>query len=200
MAYATEAAIASEALHLLGARPITDLDSITDQNAIMMNTVFDSVRDEMLGAHNWQFARQTVELTEDTTSDNHTSFDYAYVLPADLIRIIGLVGESGTTNPEYALLPYQPYEVRENLLFSDEDECWVQYVKKVTDVTEFPHWFGRALAAGLATECAIRITEDKQKYGMIQQIYGGRLTEAMRIDGYSSKETDVPGQFIEDVG
>ena len=199
MAYATETAIANEALFLCGANPITDIDSATDPNAIIVNTVFDAVRDDMLSKHDWAFADVVAELAEDTGVDNYTMYEYAYDLPVDIIRMINLVHYSAS-NPQYTDAPYLPYMLRANHLYTDEAPCWIRYTKQETDVTQFPHWFGRAFAAALAAEITPRLTADDQDEQKIGMIAAGRFGEAMRMDALERKQYDIGSTPINEVG
>ena len=151
MAYASETAIADEALFLCGADGITDIDSATDQNAIIVNRVYDQVRDDFLSKHDWHFADIVVQLAVDAVVDNYTVYEYAYDLPSEIIRLINLV-EYSSANPSYADAPYVPYLLRAGHLYTDETPCWIRYTAQITDVTTYSHWFGRALAGALALE------------------------------------------------
>jgi len=199
VAYASETAIANEALFLCGADSITDIDSTTDQNAIIVNTVFDAVRDELLSKHDWAFADVVVQLSADTLVDNYTPYDYAYDLPTDIIRLINLVAYA-ETSPTYEDQPYEPYLMRANHLYTDETPCWIRYTAQITDVTEFPHWFGRALAATLALEIIPRLNSDPQKLAYLQQVAVGRFAEGMRQDALEKHQYEQPSTWIDEVG
>lgn len=201
MGYATEAVIVNEALVSLGEKPLAgSLDATTDPRAVMANTIYDNVRDEVLTLHDWAFASVVAELTVDAGyTDNFTEFDYVYDLPADNLRVINLVGYSAS-NPTYEDAPYTAYLIRDGHLFTSETPCWIRYIKQVTDVTTFPLMFGRALAYAVAYEIAQRLVEDQNKVQRAFQMYTSKLSEAMRIESLEKKARDVPSTLITDVG
>ena len=116
-----------------------------------------------------------------------------------IIRLINLVAYA-TVNPSYEDAPYVPWLLRANHLYTDETPAWIRYTAQITDVTEFPHWFGRALAAGLAVEIIPRLNADPQKQAGLQQLALGRFMEAMRTDGLERKQYDLPSKRIDEVG
>ena len=202
MAYASETAIANEALFLCGADAIVSggtIDTTTDQNAVIINRVFDAVRDDLLAKHDWHFADIVVALVVDAVVDNYTVYDYAYDLPSDIIRMMNLVAYA-TVNPSYNDAPYVPYLIRAGHLYTDETPCWIRYTAQITDVTAYPHWFGRAFAASLAAEIIPRLNADAQKQAGVQQLAMGRFMEAMRTDGLERKQYDLPNTPIDEVG
>lgn len=192
----SETQIANEALIALGARPINDISDTTDENAIMIDAIFDALRDELLMYHEWQFAQVVVQLTEDTVVDNYTRFKHAYDLPADLLRMINLVDETH----EYRDSPYRPYIIRNNHLYTDETPCWVRYTAQVTDVTQFPRWFDKSLALYIAHRIALRQSENPGKMQQMEVAYGGATAEAMRMDALSSQQFKPPSPRIDRIG
>jgi len=89
----TSVNICNRALRKVGAIKITDLSSTTDQNAIIMNDLYDDSLRVVLCEANWMFATKRAELslTADDTSVIWTKNNlvYAYNVPSDFLRLVG---------------------------------------------------------------------------------------------------------------
>lgn len=192
---ATETAIANIGLMALGSRPITDIDSTDDENAIMIASVFDHVRDVLLSVYEWQFATVVEQLTEDLVVDNYTIYEHAYDQPSGLIRIVNIADSH-----DFFDRPYTPYLHRGNHIYTDESECWIRYVSRVTDVTQFPVWFDEALGLALAERIATRMTENLNKAAAIKQDAAGAVAMAMRFDALAEKHRKTPSRRIDQIG
>ena len=82
---AANVAICNQALGMLGAQTIS-VGSGTEQNHIYCTTFFDDARDEILGAHRWNFAKKRAYAIE--TTEPLFGFDKAYTKPSDCIKIL----------------------------------------------------------------------------------------------------------------
>jgi len=91
-------AMVNVALTRIGANNIS---SITDgsPSAIKANIVWETVRDEVLQARDWRFAKLRASLTQNEIAPLH-SYDYAYPLPSDFLRLVKPRGpEFAFSNP-----------------------------------------------------------------------------------------------------
>lgn len=89
---ATAVSICSNALQMLGAKPINDFDERTEHARLCAN-LYPSVRDDLLRGHPWNCAIKRVILAPliDTPAFD---FDYQFALPGDWLRTIQ-VGRKG---------------------------------------------------------------------------------------------------------
>jgi hypothetical protein len=87
---ATPVSIASNALLMLGDKPIASFDEATDRARICAN-LWPDVRDSVLRSHPWNCAVKRVKLLPDADAP---AFDwrYAFTLPGDFLRVLS-VGE-----------------------------------------------------------------------------------------------------------
>ena len=103
---ADDTAITNYALRLLKAQRIT---SLTDgsNNANAANDVFTQVRDELIRAHNWNFATKRQKLAQSSTTPTF-EFDNAYPLPAsvrdDVAAILDPLGNAAHTALSFDLV------------------------------------------------------------------------------------------------
>lgn len=89
---ATAVSICSNALQMLGAKPINDFNERTEHARLCAN-LYPSVRDDLLRAHPWNCATKRVMLAPLATPPAF-DFDYQFALPGDWIRTLQ-VGKKG---------------------------------------------------------------------------------------------------------
>jgi len=196
MAWASETAVGNVALSLLGAGTISDIDSTTDPRAKALSAFFDTARDHVLSLHDWAFADVVAQLTVDAVVSNTTPYDYAYDMPAAMIRMICL--NAGST--EFTDMPYAPYLIRGSHIFCDYSPAWLRYTTQSGTVTNWPHWFGLAMATYLAYLAAPKLTENQQKQDKMERLFGGQIIESIRMDKVQRQHWTQPPTLITDVG
>lgn len=81
----------------IGANTISDL-SDGSPNAVKANAVWSFVRDEVLQAKDWRFAKIRYEMTVSETAPLY-GYQYAYPLPSDFLRLVKLRGPQSSINP-----------------------------------------------------------------------------------------------------
>lgn len=166
---ASKVDIANLALNILSEAPIT---SFTDdiKGARVINLLFDSSRDAVLRLHPWNFAvgRQVLAQKVETPP-----FGYAriFALPSDYLRLLRL--NDGKDD----------YRIEADGLLSDVSTAQLRYVKRVTDTARFDPLFVQALAAHLAAEGAMAITNSQSIKAQAQQEFREKLQEARSVDG-----------------
>lgn len=176
--YTSELEIVNSALIKVGAERIISLTSDT-KSAKVCNELYPRIRDKMLYDHPWNFAIARVELGLLSTTP---LFDYGYEhqLPADCLRVLKVYGND------------DDWRVEGRKLLSNNDSVWIQYIRQVTDVTEFTPGFGEALALRLAAEIS---------YSMTQSItLQDQLSKAAREELRSARSFNAQERSITTVG
>ena len=133
-------------MRLLKANRIT---SLTDgsNNANAANDVFAEVRDDMLRAHNWNFAQKWVKLAKLAATPTF-EFDNAFALPADWIRTVSVHDNDAGAS---AAPLYREGEIgSQGVILSSADEMWMRYIYRVTDANRMAADFRAAFAHALA--------------------------------------------------
>ena len=141
---ATKLQIVNVALTDLGADTVVSLESESTREANAVNTYYDIILESLLGAHTWDFAKVVVSLAEDggfTIVDE--KFEYVYMLPADFIR----PGAKKANDFEF--------ERRDSVLLTDETPCTFEYIAKIEDANQYPHYFVDAMIELLKAKLAI---------------------------------------------
>lgn len=196
----------------LGVSPIAALSEDSGA-AIAANAVYDYLRDEVLQARNWRFAKTRVALAQNTTSPVAV-YDYAYTLPADFLRICLDKRDDPAVYPTGAYA--QSYQFGELVvqgmkygyivetledgtlcLFTDydnsSDDLFLTYIRKVTDPAKFSPTFIKVLAARIAWKLAYRLTESTTKRDEMKEAYKDALIEADAVDASSDWVEDESG-------
>ena len=164
--------IASRALVLIGAEPITSFDSSSTEALVATNMYEDTVR-AMLSTARWRFATDQAVLVE--LSDTPTGrFDIAHQLPSDLLVLHGV-----TINDR--LIEFTVYGDK---VFSDatsSDSLVADFTFRADEV-DFPSYFSLALQYSLASIFATSIARDDRLMQLMETKANQLMAKARNID------------------
>ena len=139
--------IVNLAMARIGEGAISSLTG-TDAKSILAAQVYDYVLDEVLAAHDWNFATKIYDLSQDATSPEGTDWDYRYALPSDCLRVIGI-------------LPAKtPYVIEAGYLLTNYDNTsaslTLHYIRRETNPAMYSPHFVNTLAFRLAAEMSFK--------------------------------------------
>src|SRR5690606_32256720 len=97
-------------------------------------------------------------------------FVYKYQLPADCLRVLK-TEDSGTE-----------WKVEGRYLLTDESSISIQYIKKVTDVSQFDPMFCEALALRLAADLAYALTQNASVQKNMIELYNDHMRVTRNAD------------------
>ena len=164
--------IASRALVLIGAEPITSFDSSSTEALVATNMYEDTVR-AMLSTARWRFATEQAVLVE--LSDTPTGrFDIAHQLPSNLLVLHGI-----TVNDN--LIEFTVYGDK---VFSDttsSDTLVADFTFRADEVN-FPSYFSLALQYSLASIFATSIARDDNLMQLMETKANLLMAKARNID------------------
>ena len=164
--------IASRALVLIGAEPITSFDSSSTEALVASNMYEDTVR-AMLSTARWRFATEQSILNQ--LSDVPTGrFDIAHQLPSNLIVLHGV-----TINDRII-----EYTVYGDKVFSDSttaDSLIADFTFRAEEVN-FPSYFSLALQYSLASIFATSIARDDRLMQLMETKANQLMAKARNID------------------
>jgi len=163
--------LCSAALVKLGAASISSFDDGTAE-ADVAKTLYNVVRDGLLGLHPWSFATAHAELTSLLTSPA-TDFDHAFDLPPDFIKALSAGDEERGRGIVYQLIG--------NELHTNYEEVTLAYVKRA-DEADFPTYFVSALINRLAAEFCLPLTENTSRSDLLYKLADTELRLAKLID------------------
>lgn len=196
-----EVAIANQALGLIGANYLTATslpDSSGTPEANYINQWYAPLRNAVLEDRDWTFAVTKVLLTPVGSPGTGGTpvlppmWGFEYQLPSDCLRVVKLFNPivstgspnlSGDTDDfEAPEIPVQ-FEVLKRYAFCNESSVWMKYVQQITDTTQFSPNFVVALAARIAMELALPLTNNVQLFQAMSQKYQLALKDAAAGDG-----------------
>ena len=177
----SEVAICNMALAQIGrGAQITSLDEAS-QAARACKLRYPYARDACLRAYDWNFAAKRAELAENATEP---AFEYAhaYDLPSDCL-IVRSIFEGET----------ERWVVEGRQILTDMGApIYIKYTRRETDTAQFDPLFVEALAARIASDIAIQLSESVSRAQGLWQTYQAKLIEARRRDAQEGQPEQFP--------
>lgn len=165
----SEVRICNLALTRLGHFSITALDDESRAGRLCA-LHYEPTRDSVLRAHPWNFAVRRAILPALATPPGWGA-QRAFQLPSDCLRVLTLED------------PATEYRIEGRAIITDaNDPLKIEYLARIIDPTLFDAIFIDALAARLAAELAIPLTDDARIAGEMSSLYEARLSEARTLD------------------
>jgi len=153
----SETDICNAALRLIRARPIGNLDD-NEPNAAQCRFFYSIIRSVVFRSHPWKCIAKQATLETATTAPQF-GFSYAYPLPGDYVRMIGM------DDPQEG---YRVYGGK--VIHTDAAPAYIDYVPLELDTTKYSAELVRCLYLNLAYELAFGITGD------------AKIAETIRLD------------------
>lgn len=183
----SEVAICNLALQDVGrSLTVTALDE-SSQAARACRLRYPFARDACLRAYDWNFAAARASLPALATPP---AFGYAnaYQLPVDCL-FVREVGEGDDSCQ---------WEVESGTLITDRAAPLpIRYTRAVTNPAAFDPLFAETLAARVAAEVAVSLSESLGKAQALWQVYQSKLAEARRRDAQeNSRQTAADGNWL----
>ncbi len=187
--------VCSDALIMLGARPIASFNEGTDE-ANTADRLYQDIKRSALVMFPWTFNTKKVQLARLVTTPTN-EFKYEYQLPADRLQAPRKIFNSAGTN----IMPITAYKVMGDRVLTNEEAIYAEYQYESNE-SEMPTYFVQLLKYMAAWHFAMPITDQVDKAQYWQQIAvgapsennrGGYMRTAMNIDGQNN-----PVQSIED--
>ena len=180
--------ICNNALLDLGEDAIMSLGD-ESKAAGLCNHRWPAVRDAVLRAHPWNCAMAQAELAAGTAAPLW-KWEYQYVLPTDFLRITQLVGEDGTTIPDW--------EIQGGIVLCNEAApIFISYVRRETDPGKYDALLGETLSARLAATLAYPLSGSTSLAQSYWEVYQTKLAEARGVDAREGvPESVTPTRWI----
>jgi hypothetical protein len=168
---ATEVSICSNALLMLGDKPINSLTENQDRARLAAN-LFPSVRDYVLRRHPWNCAIKRVALAPD---EQAPAFDFAfqYTLPPDYLRALS-VGEMGND---------ADFKIESRKLLCDENPALLRYIWRNDNPGSWDEMLVWAMTMSMKAAMAYPITQSASLEQAVDDVLKSVLKQARATDG-----------------
>jgi hypothetical protein len=164
--------IASRALVLIGAEPITSFETSSTEALVASNMYEDVVRSSLCAAR-WRFATEQATLNQLTDTPTGR-FDIAHQLPSDLIMLHTVTINDNAVS----------YTVYGDKVFSDSstnDVLVADYTYRASEI-DFPSYFALAVQYSLASVFATAIARDDKLMEMMEVKAERLMAKARNLD------------------
>lgn len=181
MVTTSEVSQCNRALQLIGAGRISSLTDATAA-ARACNSIYAELRDEVLCAHEWQFAKARATLARISPDPDFPDATYAYQLPNDCLRPLRLENE---------LVLGQEAEWEQEgdqVLCGLESDVQLHYIKEVTDPVLFSAMFKSCLATRMSSDLAMILKKDASLQKSQLDIYYKLLPTQASTDARSQNK------------
>ena len=191
----SEVQICNQALGWIGGTLIT---ALTDDSAEakLCNANYANLRDAVLEEREWTFAVERIEPAL-LVSEPKYGFNNEFQLPSSVLRVLqvsragtgaGIVvlgaEKSATGLGTYDKLPW----LREgSTIRCNAEQIYARVIQRITDVTKFTPAFVQALAARIAMDLAIPLTNSRLLQREMAQLYGEKIRLAAATDGMQGR-------------
>lgn len=177
----TKTGICNLALIRIGSDRISDITQNT-KSAVLLNSIYDMVRDDVLRAHKWNFATKRTTLAA-TAITPDWGYSHEFDLPNDCLRLL-------ETSPDEL-----DYVVEKRKIRANRDRLDVLYIYSNADESEWDSCFASAFAWKLAEQLAYSMTQSASLVQLCAAGYKAALAEARSMDG---SEGQIKGLEIEE--
>lgn len=174
--------LCSRALLKIGAATIASLEELTTEAQIAAH-LYPITRDALLAAHPWNFAITYAELQAAAQSPL-ADYTYAYMLPADCMRVLSAGARARGSGLEYKICGRQ--------LLTNADSATLTYVQRAPE-ENFPPFFVMALIAQLAAEFCIPLTDSTSRWEGLRHAAEAEFRRAKMIDS----QEDTPARIVD---
>ena len=185
--------ICNLALGWLGGKRLTDVESDPSLDARLCNANYDLSRTAVLEEREWSFATKRVALTPLSTPPKF-GYDYQFLLPSDLLMVLS------AHNPLHTDIPRPPgisYIREENNLLADLQVVHIRYIVNLTNTTRFSGLFTQCLAAHIAANIAVGLTENATQQERMFAIYDDKLGKAISSDSMQGSNDRIETSQLE---
>ena len=187
--------ICNLALSWLGGDLIISLDDPTVE-AKLCKANYEPLRDAVLEEREWTFAVKRTELAQLQGTPLY-GFDRAFQIPPECIRILqvsrgGDSVEAGASNSRYNTGQGREERIEwlregQTVVANNAVRVFVRMIQRVEDTTKFSPAFDQALAARIAMDIALPLTNSDKMQASMAGMYGEKIRLAAGTDGMQGR-------------
>lgn len=163
--------ICSNALLMLGDKPIDSFDVDNDRTRLVAN-LYESMRDAMLRGHPWNCAGKRVILSPDTMTPAF-GWAYQFTLPDDWLRTRS-VGEDGAPDD---------YLIEGRMILMNSNVCRLVYTFRNNVESTWDALLINCMTKAMVASLAYAVTKSTTKQASDEEIVKQVLKQARAVDG-----------------
>lgn len=181
---ATDVSVCSNALLMLGERPINSFDEGNGDGgidrALICANLWPSACDAILRSHPWKCAKARVILSPEATTP---AFGYSqrYVLPANWLRNVEINGVNAS-HVDYDVETADSSNSGKRLLI-DQSALKLVYIWRNTDVSSWDSLLVEAAELMMAMKMAYAVTQSANQQQIYASLLQQKIKEARAVDG-----------------
>lgn len=183
---ASEIEICNLALSMLGQRPATNILNPESYPEQLCAQWYKTSRDYVVNAHDWSFAMARAELSGTILPEPVFGFGNQFPIPQDSLRIIW----AGIQTDEKQYSEFDWRVEGDNILASNS-VLYIRYIKRITDASVFKPLVVEAIAAKMAMEMAVPLTESRALRNDMMGMFATKLGEAVANDGMQGRSERI---------
>jgi len=164
--------VCSLALLQIGCWPLAS--TVSSREGELCERLYPFAVEGLLSSYPWSFATTEVRLSPVSGVEKY-GWEYVYLPPAEILRIIALESEGGE-QVDYARM--------DRYLYAEVAPAVLYGIKNVAP-SFFPAYFRTALVARLAYLLSMPLTEDSQRTQMLYQLAEKETKDSRTIDAQS---------------
>ncbi len=187
---ASEVTICNLAISWLAGNLIISLDDETTE-AKLCKANYALLRDSVLEAVAWTFATKRLKLTPEVNTPEW-GYERQFTIPPEVITLLEVSDNSTKPNGVNDL----DWRREENRILCNQDIVYVKAIVRITDPARFSPNFVQTLAARIAAEISIPLTESKDITNIMFSKYQNYLMVAAVTDGIQGKSDLISPQAL----
>ena len=180
------------ALGWLGESAITSFDDPSDSAQLGKNN-YNAMRDAVLEEIPWTFAVKRIEPAR-LVADPLYGFSAAFQIPPEVLRVLTVSNAASVNNGaplsadkystgqgDESKIPWNREE--DKILTNTAERIYMRAIVRVTDPNKYSPSFIQALAARIAADICIPLTQDEKVQVNMETLYQRKLASAGTSDG-----------------
>ena len=144
-----------------------------------MRNNYQFLRNAVIEEGLWTFA--TVRYISSSADKDDWGTDYIHEVPPDWLTVMRVYKDVSSHNKANWEQAY--WQLESDGIHSAESMLYLYGVVEVTDTSKFTELFSQALAARIAADAAIPLTENRLLQADMWQLYSQKLDIAFGVDG-----------------
>ncbi len=185
--------ICNLAISWLGGNTLLSLENDSSKEAILCRANYDPSRKSVLEEREWTFSVKRKVLTP-LASVPAFGYNYEFLVPSDLLVAIGVYSPRQSDNPHAPMLIHT---IEDNKILANKAEILLKYKSDIENTVRFSALFDQALAAHIASNITIALTENATLMERMVDLYEDKLRRAISSDSLQGSRERIERSTME---